>query len=622
MPSRKRHVQVVDDADNPFDRDISSTMLDRLRNMWQFANLCQWIYIFGKAAKIDESIDVEEIEAECLKPDSTLLTDLALSLLKLVSSHRGLTRESIDDQLRKQYSARAPGGIFFAVGDKPCKFADLDVPTKIKILQQLTQWAMVHPERLRDKMEEQKDVEQTSWRIEPYGWDREDRTYYVLDDNRVYRLTETTPPYKQPKPAKKMRRSSKRQRILPQTDNSDVDEKEPSEESSENDFGRGSWECVAITLPQVQELLANFGKTRDQNEKILRRQLETHLVPILEKQEEGQKRKQVQRERELLNLAKMANAKRSSRIAGKMEKQKEEDRIKEEEEQRKAAQASKQREEQERFKAERERDFRTQSRQRRLQEREARRLRHQEELAQLSEDNKTASSVGRISERRLQIEIERNKQALKDLEDEDEEWVFDCVCGLHGQVDDGAHSVACEKCNVWQHSKCLDISEREADCSDFHFICDPCKQQKQAENSASKNTIKLKLHPTNGSSLRDEAIEPDEKTQSMKPPTRVTGPSKETIEKVDTEITVALSANEAPRSTPLQEQKVTATAVVPPRSTPNISDDRSAPVSSSQGHYAGAVLGASSGSIQDQKVLGALTAHSDEEVAANAAQGS
>lgn len=27
--------------------------------MWQFANLSQWIYIFGKAAKIDESIDIE-----------------------------------------------------------------------------------------------------------------------------------------------------------------------------------------------------------------------------------------------------------------------------------------------------------------------------------------------------------------------------------------------------------------------------------------------------------------------------------------------------------------------------------------------------------------------------------
>jgi hypothetical protein len=30
-------------------------------------------------------------------------------------------------------------------------------------MQQLTQWVMIHPERIRDKMEEQKDSEQTSW---------------------------------------------------------------------------------------------------------------------------------------------------------------------------------------------------------------------------------------------------------------------------------------------------------------------------------------------------------------------------------------------------------------------------------------------------------------------------
>lgn len=34
-------------------------LLQRIRHMWQFANLCQWIYIFGKAAKIDESLEIE-----------------------------------------------------------------------------------------------------------------------------------------------------------------------------------------------------------------------------------------------------------------------------------------------------------------------------------------------------------------------------------------------------------------------------------------------------------------------------------------------------------------------------------------------------------------------------------
>jgi hypothetical protein len=87
MPTRKRPLAAVDGDDG----DNEPSLQHRIRNMWQSANLCQWIYIFGKAAKIDEAIDVEEIEAECLKPSSIMLADIALALLKLVSSHRGLT---------------------------------------------------------------------------------------------------------------------------------------------------------------------------------------------------------------------------------------------------------------------------------------------------------------------------------------------------------------------------------------------------------------------------------------------------------------------------------------------------------------------------------------------------
>ena len=35
------------------------SLLERIRNMWEFANLAQWIFIFGRAVKIDENIDVE-----------------------------------------------------------------------------------------------------------------------------------------------------------------------------------------------------------------------------------------------------------------------------------------------------------------------------------------------------------------------------------------------------------------------------------------------------------------------------------------------------------------------------------------------------------------------------------
>ena len=47
---------------------------------------------------------------------------------------------------------------------------------------------------------------------------------------------------------------------------------------------------------------------------------------------------------------------------------------------------------------------------------------------------------------------------------------------MHCQ-DDGSHSIACEKCNVWQHSACHGIKKEAAEREDFHFVCSDCKRQ-------------------------------------------------------------------------------------------------------------------------------------------------
>lgn len=54
MVSRKRGRA---EMESPEPRDMS--LLDRLRNMWQFSNLMQYIFIFGKAVKIDEDFTIE-----------------------------------------------------------------------------------------------------------------------------------------------------------------------------------------------------------------------------------------------------------------------------------------------------------------------------------------------------------------------------------------------------------------------------------------------------------------------------------------------------------------------------------------------------------------------------------
>lgn len=58
--------------------------------------------------------------------------------------------------------------------------------------------------------------------------------------------------------------------------------------------------------------------------------------------------------------------------------------------------------------------------------------------------------------------------------------------------------MACDKCNVWQHSACLGISQEEAEKDDFHFICHDCRRR---EEDAKKPKIpSLKFHIGSSSS--------------------------------------------------------------------------------------------------------------------------
>ena len=57
------------------------SLLDRIRNMWEFANLAQWIFIFGKAAKIDENLDVEVCLSSSAVYSNPLLGTLGTKML-------------------------------------------------------------------------------------------------------------------------------------------------------------------------------------------------------------------------------------------------------------------------------------------------------------------------------------------------------------------------------------------------------------------------------------------------------------------------------------------------------------------------------------------------------------
>lgn len=56
------------------------------------------------------------------------------------------------------------------------------------------------------------------------------------------------------------------------------------------------------------------------------------------------------------------------------------------------------------------------------------------------------------------------------------EWLFDCArCGVYGKNHKTVRfAVACKVCNVWQHSKCVVLSQSAAKDKNFDFICARC----------------------------------------------------------------------------------------------------------------------------------------------------
>ena len=47
------------ETSEPEEKKQEPSLLQRLRNMWEFASVMQFIFMFGKAIKVDEDFDIE-----------------------------------------------------------------------------------------------------------------------------------------------------------------------------------------------------------------------------------------------------------------------------------------------------------------------------------------------------------------------------------------------------------------------------------------------------------------------------------------------------------------------------------------------------------------------------------
>lgn len=347
-----------------------------------------------------------------------------------------------------------------------------------------------------------------SKRVDEVGYDRKGRYYYVLDDNRLYRRT--NPPLPPPKPVKPKKsksaramRASKRRKLSGYAifDSEEENETNGDDDVAEEYTGEYEWECIAVTLADYRQFIGSLQKTKDPDEKELRDTLVENVIPFMEKIEEEQQRKILKREKELFNLQLLASAKRSSRLAHKAEKERQEREAIEAARKHEMEEATARKEQEKQKKMEEERRSRIISREQRMKDREQKRLLHEAELERIAEEQKKLErGESRISERHLQAELEKRKRSLEELNNE-ENWFFDCSgCGVHGEnLDDGTHSVACEKCNVWQHSRCLGIAQDEAEREDFHFVCNECKRREEEARLPKLPPLKFRIGTSSAS---------------------------------------------------------------------------------------------------------------------------
>ena len=81
-----------------------------------------------------------------------------------------------DEYTRRQYVAKAPFRNPYGTEETPKQFADFDVFTKLRVLFQLSQWTLLNPDRMRERMPEAKDTEQTQWVCDVVQWLAQDPT--------------------------------------------------------------------------------------------------------------------------------------------------------------------------------------------------------------------------------------------------------------------------------------------------------------------------------------------------------------------------------------------------------------------------------------------------------------
>ena len=316
-------------------------------------------------------------------------------------------------------------------------------------------------------------------RVDPAGWDRENNTYWLFDDNRLWiqrvpprPKKKRRPPPKKAAPAKRRappgRRSSRlgASEVVRPEDVFDTDSElsAPSDEEPE----WVEFETICITRPEWEAFAEQFAQSKHPDERALHRYVHDAVLPRVVEAIAEEERKRA------LELA-LSNRKRSSRLAMKESEREEREReLAQLEEQRQrereaaAAERARREREQAEFEAKHSREMRLREREERIMMRERSML----ERAQRAEGRHRAASGERSASETAQgsatpqpasaSPAPRPAPAPPAANADDVDWMLDCeVCGERQRNPvEPRPLVCCEKCGVWQHTPCWDTLDQ------------------------------------------------------------------------------------------------------------------------------------------------------------------
>ncbi|PWN31645.1 uncharacterized protein FA14DRAFT_162590 [Meira miltonrushii] len=184
-----------------------SPIIARLRTMWKFAAICQFLFTF------DEAFGFSGFESDALENDLNgtemqVIPDLFRRLLYTLTLNRNISDENWEEHLRKQYINRDPDAPLLGTIEEPQSWHALPLQQKVDSIHTLCEWQLWDAEKFRKLVKNEEDAE--VWRIDPIGWDAEDNTYWLFDDNRLWIQHPPPAPPAAPKAKAPPKKSSKK----------------------------------------------------------------------------------------------------------------------------------------------------------------------------------------------------------------------------------------------------------------------------------------------------------------------------------------------------------------------------------------------------------------------------